>query len=237
MRLLPIGLRGPRLEGMGGSKSRERDNDDLVDEVARYCLGRFGASPRSLRILEAMREIDRALFLPPGSRAYAYRDEPESIGEGQTCSQPSMVAVMLEALDPLPGCGILEVGSGCGYVAALLARLVGPDGSVHAAEIVPSLAALGRTNLASLADRVCFIVGDGSAGFPEAAPFDRILVSAGVRLGAFHEEILVRQLSPEGILVYPERCGQLYRVYRRGDELVREEWGLVAFVPLVGRNA
>jgi protein-L-isoaspartate(D-aspartate) O-methyltransferase len=202
---------------------------------------------RDARVLDAMRVVDRAAFLPADSRWAAYLDEPISIGEGQTCSQPSMVALMLDKLRIRRGSRVLEVGSGSGYAAAIAALLCTPGGAVYAAEIVPELSRAGRANCAayriaghpsfSLLDAISFIEGDGSAGFPELAPFDRILLSAGVVSTSFRESILVSQLADGGILVYPQERGRLFRISRTASEVVRESWGGVAFVPLIGKNS
>jgi len=222
-------------------------NEALVAMVAKSAPYYLGGSERSGRVLAAMRAIDRAAFLPPASRWAAYIDEAVPIGEGQTCSQPSMVALMLDKLTVEPGARILEVGAGSGYAAAIAAVLCQPGGTVYAAEIVPELARAGRANCAayrvpgrpafSLLDVVAFIGGDGSAGFPELAPFDRILLSAGVASSRFRESILVDQLEEGGILVYPQERGRLFRVRREGGGIVRESWGGVAFVPLRGTNS
>jgi protein-L-isoaspartate(D-aspartate) O-methyltransferase len=221
-----------------------KTNDELVDLVKYRAESYLGRGPRDGRVLAAMRRVDRASFLPPSSRAGAYFDEAADIGSAQTCSQPSMVAFMLDKLEPLPGHRALEVGAGCGYAAAILALLVAPSGSVLAAEILDELATAARANCAvalsragDAADLLEIAVADASAGIPGRGPFDRILVSAGVRRGRFKEEKLLAKLAEGGVLVYPEALGKLYRITRRGDGLVRESWGMVAFVPLVGNNA
>lgn len=212
-------------------------NADLVAGIAETAAGFIDGRPRSPRVLEALEATDRALFLPPWARVRAYIDAPVSIGEGQTCSQPSLVALMLDALDIKPGQRVLEIGAGCGYAAAAAARLCAPSGTVIAVEMLGALASVCRANCAQFGGRVQVVEGDGSAGLPGQEPFDRILVSAGVRLRSFREDILVARLSEGGILLYPEAEGQLHRAERRGRELVRKAWGNVAFVPLRGRNS
>jgi protein-L-isoaspartate(D-aspartate) O-methyltransferase len=217
-------------------------NDELVELVGYRADSYLGGGERDGRVLAALRAIDRASFLPPESRWAAYFDEPVGIGLGQTCSQPSMVAFMLDKLEVGPGARVLEVGAGCGYAAAALARLCSPGGSVLAAEILPELAAMARANclVASAGHAIVPVeafCADASAGLPGRAPFDRILFSAGVRLRRFREADLLSQLAEGGILLYPEERGSLHRVALRGGTLLRDRWGGVAFVPLkVGRS-
>jgi protein-L-isoaspartate(D-aspartate) O-methyltransferase len=121
-------------------------NDELVETI-RYRAGSYlGGGIRDERVLAAMRSIDRAAFLLPHSRGAAYCDEPVSIGYGQTCSQPSMVAFMHDKLELGPGMRVLEVGAGSGYAAAIAALLCAPGGRVIAAEILPELAAMAAAN-------------------------------------------------------------------------------------------
>lgn len=230
-----------------------RTNDDLIDEVESRAAYYLGGRPRSARVMDAMRRVDRALFLPETLRRDAYEDCPLPIGHGQTCSEPSMVAFMLETLETAPGQTLLEIGAGSGYAAAVASILCAPDGVVHACETVDSLSEsmpshfeLWRNARKTAGDdgpfaRIEIIAGDGSAGFPDIAPFDRILISAGVRparIGCgFSESVLLSQLADDGILVYPEAFGELFRLRRTKTGADRDSWMGVAFVPLVGRNA
>jgi protein-L-isoaspartate(D-aspartate) O-methyltransferase len=217
-------------------------NDELVDAIGYRAESYLGGGVRDRRVLAAMREIDRASFLAPGSREAAYLDEPVSIGLGQTCSQPSMVAFMLDKLDLGPGMRVLEVGAGSGYAAAIAALLCAPGGLVIAAEILPELAAMARANCAvALARRPAAAVealcADASAGLPGRGPFDRVFLSAGVSRPSFREDALLAQLSDGGVLLYPEARGKLYRVTRTGGGALRESWSGVAFVRLRGKNS
>jgi protein-L-isoaspartate(D-aspartate) O-methyltransferase len=220
-------------------------NEALVDFVAGRAPSYLGGERRDKRTLAAMRLVDRAAFLPPEQRWAAYADESAPIGHGQTCSQPSMVAFMLDKLSIHPGMKLLEVGAGCGYAAALLAVLCAPGGRVTALEIQGELARLARTNCAVLAGSLGWasaasievLEADGSAGLPNSGPFDRVLLSAGASRKRFDEDPLLAQLTEGGILLYPEERGRLFRIERKGHFYLRESWEGVAFVPLTGKNA
>jgi protein-L-isoaspartate(D-aspartate) O-methyltransferase len=185
-------------------------------------------------VLNAMRTIPRHLFVPEGDQDYAYGDHPLPIGYGQTISQPYIVALMTELLEPQPGDRVLEVGTGSGYQAAVLSRLVG---DVYTVEIKPILAERSRTLLQELGFRnVHAREGDGYFGWKEEAPFDGIMITAAV------DHIpppLLRQLAPEGKMVLPlgNPFGyqNLVLVEKRGgDYQVRQVTG-VLFVPMTGQ--
>jgi protein-L-isoaspartate(D-aspartate) O-methyltransferase len=160
-------------------------------------------------VLAAMRAVPRHRFVPEAVSRLAYRSEPLAIGHGQTISQPYIVAVMTHLLQAAPGQQILEVGTGSGYQAAVLAAM-GAD--VRSIEIVEPLAREAAERLRTLGyDKVTVRAGDGYAGWPEAAPFDRIIVTAG----APHlPQPLVDQLKPGGRMVIPIAAG------REGEELM-----------------
>lgn len=190
------------------------------------------AAPRDPRVLEAFRRIPRHEFVPDSVRSMAYEDRALPIGDNQTISQPSMIAMMLDALACEPSSRVLEVGAGSGYAAALLSTLAA---RVDAIEIRPSLAARALAVLRALGIGNVFVhVGDGSKGLPALAPFDRILVSA-----APHQvpDPLLAQLAPGGRIAIP--VGEAYhQVLLVGD---RQRDGTVkftrdvpcVFVPLV----
>jgi protein-L-isoaspartate(D-aspartate) O-methyltransferase len=178
-----------------------------------------------------MRTVPRDEFVPAPERAHAYEDRPLPIGHGQTISQPYIVAFMSEAAAVRPGERVLEVGTGSGYQAAVLAEL---GGDVYSIEIVAPLAATAREALARAGyGRVHLRVGDGHRGWPDAAPFDAILVTAAADRVP---PALLAQLAPDGRLVIP--VGDLYQeleVHRRTPDGIEVERVLpVRFVPLVG---
>jgi len=186
------------------------------------------------RVLQAMREIPRHLFVAPGHRAMAYDDMPLPIGCDQTISQPLMVALMTEALRLRGHERVLEIGTGSGYQAAILGRL---SRVVFSLERLPELATQARTILASLhLKNVHVLVGDGTLGLPEHAPYDAIVVTAGApRL----PQPLIDQLSTDGRLVIPvgDRVEQvLMRVTKTSTGQQTEHLGGCRFVPLIGQR-
>jgi len=225
------------MDGFGKTIDKGATNDTLVDLVRAKAPEYLGGTARSERVLAAMRAADRAAFLPEASRSGAYRDDALPIGFGQTCSQPSMVAFMLDELGIAPGHRVLEIGAGCGYASAIASRLCAPGGRLFAVEIVPDLADLARRNLGDGYPNLSILTGDGSVGLPDEAPFDRIFLSAGVTGGGFDEGVLLRQLLDEGVLLFPETHGSVFRISLDGDaSRVRKYFG-VSFVPLIGDNA
>ncbi len=189
------------------------------------------------RVIDAMLRVPREEFVPPEYRRLSYYDSPLPIGYGQTISAPHMVAIMTERLSPAPGHRVLEVGTGSGYQAAVLAEMVGPRGHVWTVERIPGLAEFALSNLSRTGylDRVTIVVGDGSEGFPPAAPFDGIMVTAAA---PDVPEPLLEQLREGGRLVIPvgSRWIQILKVIvkERGRFKVEEVLPCV-FVPLVGR--
>ncbi|ESQ24880.1 MAG: protein-L-isoaspartate(D-aspartate) O-methyltransferase [uncultured Acidilobus sp. JCHS] len=191
----------------------------------------------SKEVEEAMLAIPREVFVPEDQRPYAYEDRPLPIGFGQTISAPSVVARMTELLQVRKGQKVLEVGTGSGYQASILAWLVGEKGHVWTIERIPELAARAKGAIESigLGDRVTVIVGDGSLGYPEAAPYDRVVVTAAAPRPPHS---LLSQLSVNGRMVIPigGRSGQVLTVFeKKGPDSYEEFYDLeVLFVPLVG---
>jgi protein-L-isoaspartate(D-aspartate) O-methyltransferase len=167
----------------------------LHAQFARELLGKDALDPR---ILAAMAKVPRHEFVPIEVRPFAYIDQPLPIGCGKTISQPFMAALMADLLDLQPEDSVLEVGTGLGYQAAVLAELVD---EVFTVEIVEDLAAAAKRNLARLGYKgVRLRIGDGTRGWPEHAPFDKIIVAAGAEL---IPPMLLQQLKPGGKMVLP----------------------------------
>ncbi len=184
------------------------------------------------RVLAAMRAVPRHEFVPPPLRGMAYSDRPLPIGEGQTISQPYIVALMTELAEITPGERVLEIGTGSGYQAAVLAELTD---SVYTIELLPGLAAQARRALDGLGlKQVRSRVGDGYLGWPEAAPFGAILVTAAPD---HIPQPLVEQLADGGMLVVPVGptggIQRLIRLRKTGEVLTEEEILPVRFVPLI----
>jgi protein-L-isoaspartate(D-aspartate) O-methyltransferase len=188
------------------------------------------------RVLEAMARLPRELFVPEDRRHVAYADEALPIPAGQTISQPWIVARMTELLAPRPGERVLDIGTGSGYQAAILALL---GARVTSIERQPELAASARARLATLGfgGQVEVRLGDGSLGDPAGAPWDGIVVAAAAPAIPMS---LREQLSPAGgrlvIPVGDMRRQRLLLVVRQGDTWEERDDGAVVFVPLVGEE-
>jgi protein-L-isoaspartate(D-aspartate) O-methyltransferase len=186
------------------------------------------------RVMQAMAKVPRHLFVPPDEQRYAYENRPLPIGHGQTISQPYIVALMTDLLRPQPGQRVLEVGTGSGYQAAVLAELVG---EVYTMEIIPPLGKSAAVRLAKLHyDNVQVRIGDGYYGWQQHAPYDGIMVTAA----AGHiPPPLLKQLKPGGRMVIPVGSNFLvqYLVLVRKDaagKLHTRQILPVRFVPLTG---
>ena len=215
----------------GFAESRRRLVETLIDE----------GILRDRRVIDAILKVPRELFVPSEYMSCAYADTPLPIGHGGTISAPHMVAMMNEALELDEGLKVLEVGAGSGYHAATIAHIVSGGsgkGHVFTVEIVPELFRLAVRNLMRSSYRriVTAILGDGSKGFPEAAPYDRILVTAAA---PDIPKPLVEQLKSPGILVIPvgsRYSFQSLTVVRRhpSGRISVEDRGGCSFVPLMG---
>lgn len=206
-------------------------NEARREMVARQLRGRGIVSAQ---VLEAFEAVPRHLFVPEEAREFAYDDRPLLIGYQQTISQPFVVAYMTQALDLTGVERVLEVGTGSGYQAAILARLAR---EVHSIELIPPLSKRAARALAAIgATNVFLHIGDGSLGWAEAAPYDAILVTAAAPRVP---RSLLNQLADQGRMILPvgESHSQELELWRRsGDSVSHETLLPVAFVPLRGEE-
>lgn len=226
---LLLSCRGSRDEGSG----RGGGDDPWIEARQRMVNEQIRArGVRDPLTLEAMGKVPRHRFVPPQLRREAYDDHPLPIGEGQTISQPFIVAYMTEALALSGDERVLEIGTGSGYQAAILAEIAD---EVYTIEIVPSLAMGAERVLAELGyTNVSVRAGDGYRGWPQAAPFDAIIVTAAPD---HVPEPLIEELAPGGRLVIPVgRDVQELRVLQKAEDgSIREDRRIpVRFVPMTG---
>ncbi|MBC8249181.1 MAG: protein-L-isoaspartate(D-aspartate) O-methyltransferase [Anaerolineales bacterium] len=215
----------------GKARSSSTDHEKEREHMVESQLVRRGIKDK--RVLDAMRQVPRHLFVPKDMRDLAYCDGPLPIGQGQTISQPYIVALMTELLELAGQEKVLELGTGSGYQAAILSRLVC---QVYSVERHAALAEQAEKVLSQLGyDNVMISVGDGTLGWPEHSPYEAIIVTAAA---PDIPQPLTDQLTDGGHLVAPvgSRWSQvLVKVKRQGETLVREHLTAVAFVPLVGK--
>ncbi len=190
---------------------------------------------RDMRVLGAMRAVPRHRFVQEALRLQAYEEHPLPIGYGQTISQPYIVAHMSEQLESSPGMSVLEVGTGSGFQAAVLAEM---GLEVYSVERIRELHFATQKLLRDLRYyRIRLKLDDGTMGWPEMGPFDRIVVTAG---GPSIPEPLVHQLADPGVLLIPvgrnKRAQQLVRIRKQDGDVTLEKLGGVAFVDLVGTH-
>jgi len=196
-------------------------------------LERYGYI-KSNRVKNAFLIVDRGNFVLTEYRKQAYFDDPLPIGHKQTISAPSMVAIMLELLEVFDGAKVLEIGTGSGYNACLIACM---GARVYTIERIPALIEMAKKNMENCPckNRVTILLGDGSLGYKKEAPYDRIIVTCGA------PEIphpLLEQLKDPGILVIPiggTFFQELYVVKKEEGKIIKRAWGEVAFVPLIGK--
>lgn len=209
----------------------EKNREEMVKDLKRR------GYLKSPEIIGAFRVVPREKFIPPKSKKEAYADRPLPIGQGQTISAPSMIAIMLEVLDVKKGQKVLEIGTGSGYNAALLAEIVGENGEIHTIERLKTVGEVGRKNLEETGyDNVKVIIGDGTRGYKEKAPWNRILVTA---CAPDVPEPLIKQLEIGGKIAAPVGSHYMYQTLLvvekiHEDETKTEKHGSCAFVPLVG---
>ena len=208
-------------------QSPARDRERLLNRLG----GRYSA-----RVVDAIARTPREAMVPPEHKKLAYRDGPLHIGYGQTISQPTMVAIMTQALDPQPWERVMEIGSGSGYQAAVLAQLAA---HVVTVERVPELAQLAEEQLRALGYGECVtVVRAGDAlGCPDEAPFDAIMVSAAAPKPPL---ALLEQLTPAGRLLVPvgaRKEQRLLLLTRTSGGHTTRDFGGCRFVPLIGPGA
>jgi protein-L-isoaspartate(D-aspartate) O-methyltransferase len=207
-------------------------NEVATPKVLRLLMELRGAGISDARVLGAIERVPRDLFVPAAFRDQAYENVALPIGHGQTISQPLVVALMTEALEVGERHKVLEIGTGSGYQAAVLARLCRRVFTIerHRALLKEAEQRFAELKLRNITTRF----GDGTKGWPEQAPFDRILVTAAA---PDLPRKLLDSLAPDGILVAPvgeeRRDQQLLRIRRKDGDTVTEELGGVRFVPLV----
>jgi protein-L-isoaspartate(D-aspartate) O-methyltransferase len=204
-----------------------------VDAMYSATRGETGLAAMSPSVRAALGKVERHRFVPVGQQSLAYRNHPLPIGSGQTISQPYIVALSTDLVAPQPGQRVLEIGTGSGYQAAVLAEIVS---KVYSIELVPSLGKEAAERLKALGyANVEVRIGDGYAGWPEQAPFDSILVTAAAPRVP---EALLEQLKPGGRMVIPvgasHEAQELLLIEKRPDGSVERRSVLpVRFVPLV----
>ena len=220
--------------------SAQRERDRLIEEIAaevRFTADYTGRSELSPAVMEAMARVVRHDFVDPLEREAAYANHPLSIGHGQTISQPYIVALMTDLLDLDDQSRVLEIGTGSGYQAAILAELAG---QVFSLEIIPELAGAARARLAALGyDNVTVRHGNGRLGWPEQAPFDAVMVTAAAEAVP---PALLDQLGPGGRMVIPVGspwAGQQLLLLTRDEagSLQQRQILPVVFVPLTGKGS
>lgn len=206
---------------------------DEIERMLRWQIQQRGVS--DARVLDAMREVKREWFVPPEMRGEAYTDRALPVEEGQTISQPYIVALMTAELEIVPTSSILEIGTGTGWQTAILARL---GRQVYTVERHGRLLEGARHRLGRLGTtNVQYRLGDGTRGWPEKAPFSRIIITAAGP--AIPRKLLLGQLADDGLAVVPagpDAWQDLIKIRRKGDELIESTLCPCRFVRLVGQE-
>jgi protein-L-isoaspartate(D-aspartate) O-methyltransferase len=214
-------------------KATRQDMLSDIEAEVRYTRELIGRDALAARVMQAMGEVPREKFVPSNMRGAAFENGPLPIGHGQTISQPYIVALMTDLLEPEADHSILEIGTGCGYQTAILSRLCA---TVYTVEVVRALGEAAADRLQMLGyQNIEFLIGNGYSGWPEHAPYDSIIVTAAA---SYIPPALVEQLKPGGRLVIPvgEPYGyqNLMLVEKDAKHEIRTRTILgVAFVPLV----
>ncbi|HDN96300.1 MAG TPA: protein-L-isoaspartate O-methyltransferase [Thermoplasmatales archaeon] len=206
----------------------ERKKEKLIKNLIRY------GYLKSPEVIEAIKKVPREIFVPSNMKQHAYDDTPLEIGYGQTISAPHMVAIMLEALKIKEDSKVLEIGTGTGYHAALAATIA-KKGTVYTIERIKELAEKAKENFKKLGIKnVKVIVGDGSLGLPDFAPYTHIYATCSAP--SIPDE-LIQQLAKGGRLLIPvgRVYGELWLV-EKNDKIKKRNLGGCAFVPMIGRR-
>ncbi len=210
-----------------------RDRKDLVKRL------RDQGYIKTDRVQRAMLKVPREEFLPPEKIPYAYIDQPLPIGKGQTISAPHMVAIICEQLDLTEGLKVLEIGTGYGYNAAVVAECIGSEGHLYTIERLDSLAEKAEDNLKRTGfDNVTVILGDGTLGYSDKAPYDRIYGTASAPKvpGTLKKQLKIggRLLIPVGLDDFFQELVCVMKVTE--DEYKSQKLGGVRFVPMIGEH-
>jgi protein-L-isoaspartate(D-aspartate) O-methyltransferase len=203
-------------------------------ELIKFWKENFGFREIELR---AFKEVDRENFIPENLRNAAYHDMPLPLLRGKTISQPTTVMIMTHALELQPGEKVFEIGTGSGYQAAIIAKIIGPKGKVITTEVVPELVSFAKQNLRKAKiDNVFVYEDDGSNGMQSEAPFDRIIITAACK--EFPKK-LIEQLKPEGIIIGPvgnENEQEMVKgIKDKNGRLELEFLGPFLFTPMYGK--
>jgi protein-L-isoaspartate(D-aspartate) O-methyltransferase len=224
-------------EDRGEEDNNTGEEEEIeFEEMRRRLVKGLRFSILEEKVLEAMLRVPRHKFVPKYAQSEAYVDMPLDIGHGQTISAPHMVAIMCELLELSEGHKVLEVGAGSGYNAAVIGELIGKSGHVYTVERLEPLVQLAKENLKRTGyNNVTVLLEDGSMGYSEHAPYDRIAVTCAA---PDIPEPLLEQLKPGGILVIPvgNYFQELIRVKKDSEgNIHKERKGGVIFVPLIGK--
>ncbi|MGB9927104.1 MAG: protein-L-isoaspartate O-methyltransferase [Methanosarcina sp.] len=208
----------------------------MFEELRRRLVKGLEYNILDKKVLEAMLRVPRHRFVPEFVQSAAYIDTPLEIGHGQTISAPHMVAIMCELLELSEGLKVLEIGTGSGYNAAVMAELVGKSGHIYTVERVEQLVEFARKNLEKTGyENVTVLLDDGSMGYSRYALYDRITVTCAA---PDIPEPLLEQLKPQGIMVIPvgTYSQELIRIKKDSEgNISKEREGGVIFVPLIGK--
>lgn len=215
---------------------KENEEEKEFEKLRKLLVEGLEANILKEKVLEAMLRVPRHKFVPEYEKRAAYVDRPLEIGHGQTISAPHMVAIMCEILELSEGHKVLEIGAGSGYNAAVMGELVGKSGHVYTVERIESLVNFAKMNLKKTGyENVTVIHEDGSMGYSNFAPYDRIAVTCAA---PYIPEPLLEQLKPGGIMVIPvgSYTQELFRVKKDiKGHIHKNRKGGVIFVPLIGK--